>query len=109
MTGTLDSSRLVSKTISLIVEASSGRKNAGGSNRKTATAHAKLISTPPREHASTRSQRLHSAVAPGGSGGTICRLPQSAQVIVIDTGFCRVQEADPSCGFPVPSSQIGTI
>src|SRR5437762_2646655 len=92
MTGTLDTRRLVSKTRCLIVDASSGRKNAGGRRKKTATAHARLTSTPPPACASMRSQRWHSAVAPDGSAGIVWRLPQSAQVIVIATGFCRVQE-----------------
>src|SRR5438045_1265837 len=91
MTGTLETSRLVSKTRCLMVDASRGRKKAGGRRRKTATAHARLRSTPPPTCARVRSQRWHSAVAPDGSAGIVWRLPQSAQVIVIDTGFDRVQ------------------
>ena len=60
-------------------------KTAGGSRMKIATAQASGRSNARERCARSRSQRMHSASAPGGSAGNALRpAPQSAQVIVTD-------------------------
>src|ERR1041385_9321958 len=99
MTGTLVTRRLSWKTSSLIVESISGSRNAGGSSRRTSAAQPSVRLKPLREcRARVRSQRWHSASAPGGSGGMYCISPQSAQVIVISGGSELVQDMGPGRG-----------